>query len=210
MMPNFNEIQSKNWHTREVHAVLDELDTNTMKGLSDADAAARLTRLGSVVGFGPRSPQAGFLSSGIGRQIVWIGALIGLIGLAIAYLFYDPANPDDRSWQTMLFTTLAFLQIGQALASRSSRESFFAQGLRSNPLMMWMVLLTTGLKLIVIYVPVFQEFFRVSPLSITNLGICIIAGSLAFVAIEIDKRLQRFKRSWKWGCYHKDEVMAVT
>jgi Ca2+-transporting ATPase len=145
----------------------------------------------------PRSPQAGFLSAGLGRQIVWIGTLIGLVGLGIAYLFYDPAKPDDRSWQTMLFTTLAFLQIGQALASRSSRESLFAQGLRSNPLMLWMVLLTTGLQLMVIYVPVFQEFFRVSPLSITHLGICIIAGSLTFVAIEIDKWLQRLNNSRK-------------
>ena len=75
--------------------------------------------------------------------------------------------------------------------------------------MLWMVLLTTGLQLMVIYVPVFQEFFRVSPLSITNLGICIIAGSLAFVAIEIDKRLQRFRRSWKWGRYDEAEMMAA-
>ena len=145
----------------------------------------------------PRSPQASFLGGGMGRQIVWIGSFIGLVGLGVAYLFFDLTKPDDRTGQTMLFTTLAFLQIGQALASRSGREAYFAQGLRSNPLMFWLVLLTIGLQLMVIYGPVFQDFFQVSPLSLTNLLICILAGSLAFVAIEMEKWLQRLNRPTK-------------
>ncbi len=143
----------------------------------------------------PRSPQAGFLSEGMGRQIAWIGAFIGLVGLGMAYLLYNPVYPDDRSWRTMLFTTLAFLQVGQALASRSDRESLFTQGIRSNPLMLGMVLLTTGLQLTVIYVPGFQELFSISPLSVANLIICITAGSLVFVAMEIKKWLQRLTSS---------------
>ncbi len=35
-------------------------------------------------------------------------------------------------WQTMVFTTLALLQLGHALAVRSERESFFTLGPRTN------------------------------------------------------------------------------
>ena len=35
----------------------------------------------------------------------------------------------------MIFTSLAFAQVGQALATRSSHASLFSIGLRSNPLM---------------------------------------------------------------------------
>jgi Ca2+-transporting ATPase len=38
--------------------------------------------------------------------------------------------------QTIVFTTLALLQLGHALAVRSERESFFTLGARSNPFLL--------------------------------------------------------------------------
>ena len=107
--------------------------------------------------------------------------------LAITAVSYDPAHPEDQTWQTMLFTTLAFLQVGQALASRSSRESFFTLGWRSNPTLLWLVLAVVALQLLVIYLPVLESFFHVDPLSLPELLICVLAGSLAFWAIEAEK-----------------------
>jgi Ca2+-transporting ATPase len=139
----------------------------------------------------PRSPQASLFSGGLGAHILWVGMLIGLVALGIGYVYYNPASPSDTTWQTMIFTTLAFLQIGQALASRSTQESLFSLGLRSNPLLLWMVLIVFGLQLIVLYVPFLDDFFKVRPLSMTNLFVCLALGSLAFVAIETEKWLKR-------------------
>ncbi len=135
----------------------------------------------------PRQPQASLFNEGLGRQIIWIGVFIGLVALAVVYAFYDPAYPEDQTWQTMLFTTLAFLQVGQALASRSSRESFFTLGWRTNSTLLWLVLVVILLQLLVIYLPVLESFFHVDPLSLPELLICVLVGSLAFWAIELEK-----------------------
>ena len=135
----------------------------------------------------PRQPQASLFNEGLGRHIAWVGIFMGLVALAVTAVFYDPAHAEDQTWQTMLFTTLAFLQVGQALASRSSRESFFTLGWRSNPTLLWLVLAVVALQLLVIYLPVLESFFHVDPLSLPELLICVLAGSLAFWAIEAEK-----------------------
>jgi Ca2+-transporting ATPase len=66
----------------------------------------------------PVLPGSGIFSGGIARHIVWVGGLIGLLALGVGFLYWQQAH---ASWQMMIFTTLAFGQIGQALASRSNR-----------------------------------------------------------------------------------------
>ncbi|MCL4262378.1 MAG: cation-translocating P-type ATPase [Anaerolineae bacterium] len=132
----------------------------------------------------PRAPQASLFSDGLGWHMVWVGCLIAIVGLAIGFFYYDPA---DQTWQTMIFTTLAFLQIGQALASRSSHASLFSMGLRSNTPLLVLALVTFGLQLMVIYLPALERFFQVDPLTLPELAVCLAAGSLVFVAIEIEK-----------------------
>ncbi|MBP6803510.1 MAG: cation-translocating P-type ATPase [Chloroflexi bacterium] len=135
----------------------------------------------------PRQPQASLFNEGLGRHIIWVGVFIGLVGLGVAYAAYNPARAADQTWQTMLFTTLAFLQVGQALASRSSRESFFKLGWRTNPTLLWLTVVVIGLQLVVVYLPGLESFFNVDPLSLPELLICVVLGSLAFWAIELEK-----------------------
>lgn len=139
----------------------------------------------------PRSPQASLLSDGLGLHILWVGVVIGLTALGVGYAYYDPADPANTTWQTMIFTTLAFLQVGQALASRSSHESVFALSLRSNPLLIWMVAATVGLQLLVLYTPFLDPFFKVTPLALVDLLVCVLWGMTALVAIELEKSLLR-------------------
>jgi Ca2+-transporting ATPase len=132
----------------------------------------------------PRARHEGFLTPALRRHISWIGVLIGVVALGVGYAYYQAG---ESSWQTMIFTTLAFLQIGQALASRSTDESLFTLGLRSNPALLIMVLIVFGLQMVAIYVPFFDDFFGVTPLSALELAISAVLGSLAFWAIEIEK-----------------------
>ena len=136
----------------------------------------------------PYAPGEGIFSRGAGAQTIWVGALVGVLGLGIGSWYYFGGSP---AWQTMIFTALAFAQVGQALASRSSRESLWELGLVTNPLLLGMSALVLVLQLAVIYIAPVAEFFSVTPLGLADLGICVLAGLLVFAAIEIEKMVRK-------------------
>lgn len=133
----------------------------------------------------PYSPREGMFSRSTGFQTAWIGLLIGALALGLGAWYYFGGDPN---WQTMVFTSLAFAQIGQALASRSNHASLFAIGLRSNSLMSGMVLTVAVLQLSVIYLSPMQSFFGTSTLSPADLGIALGVGAIVFTAIEAEKK----------------------
>jgi Ca2+-transporting ATPase len=141
----------------------------------------------------PYSPKEGIFSSGLGRHVVWVGALIGLLALGVGYVYWrlDPNGP----WQTMTFTTLAFSQMAQALATRSRRESFFKIGLRSNIPGMILAGVVFILQLAVLYIPFLQSIFYTRPLSVQDLALSLVLSSSVFWAIELEKWLARRKET---------------
>lgn len=133
----------------------------------------------------PRSPKARILSGAVNSYIALVGILIGIIALSIGYIYHDPDDLADKTWQTMIFTSIAFMQVGQALASRSAHPSLFSLGFRTNPLMLWMVVLAIGLQLAAIYLPFLEDFFQVNPLSLVELIVCIVCGIIVFTTIKL-------------------------
>jgi Ca2+-transporting ATPase len=132
----------------------------------------------------PYSPDEGVFSRGAGGQTLWVGILIGTLGLGIGSWYYFDGRPE---WQTMIFSSLAFAQVGQALASRSSRESLWTLGLGSNPLLLGMAALVSLLQLAVIYLPPVAAFFSVTPLSLPDLLVALGTGVLVLAALELAK-----------------------
>ena len=136
----------------------------------------------------PHSPQAGLFSGGLGRHVVWVGLLVGALALGAGGWYYAQQRPQ---WQTIIFTALAFEQIGQALAARSSRESFFRLGLFSNRPLTALVALVFGLQLAAITLPFTEGFFKVVRLTAADVLVCLACGGVVFAAIEIEKWLVR-------------------
>jgi P-type Ca2+ transporter type 2C len=134
----------------------------------------------------PYSPNEGVFSQGAGRQTLCVGILIGVLGLGIGGWYYFNDLPE---WQTMIFTSLAFAQVGQAIASRSNRESILSLGLFSNPLMLGMASLVMILQLAVLYIPPVATFFSVVPLKMPDLLIAVGAGIFVLVILEIAKKI---------------------
>jgi Ca2+-transporting ATPase len=94
-------------------------------------------------------------------------------------------------WQTMVFSILAFSQLGHVLAIRSEREFLIKQGLLSNMPLLGAVMLTVLLQLAVIYLPFANTLFKTEPLSLTELLICFAASTLVFHAVELEKYIRR-------------------
>jgi Ca2+-transporting ATPase len=134
----------------------------------------------------PYSPTEGVFSRGAGKQTIWVGVLIGVLALGLGSWYFFTGHPE---WQTMVFTSLAFMQVFQALASRSEKESFLKMGIMSNPVLTGMIALVVSLQLLVIYSPSLANFFEVLPLKWHDLSITILTGFIVFVSMEMWKRL---------------------
>lgn len=134
----------------------------------------------------PRKPGKGALDRKDYFQLGIIGVAIAAISLGLAIYFYNPQDPKDHTWQTMIFATIGFAQIFQALALRSSAHSPFA--LQTNPLMALVVAATVLLQIAVIYLPFMETFFELVALSLEHLFLSIGAGSCVFFLVLLIER----------------------
>ncbi len=135
----------------------------------------------------PRPTGESILGAGLWRQALWVGLLMAAVVLALQAVAIEAGWP----WQTMVFTTLAFLQLGNALAVRSERVSALRLGLRSNLPLTLAVTGTLLVQLALIYVPALQPLFATEALSAPELVVVLLASTVAFVAVELEKVYRR-------------------
>ena len=140
----------------------------------------------------PISPRESIFSRGLGVDIVWVGVLLGILSLGVGYWEFS-AGADLVVWRTMVFTTLTFAQMGNALSIRSSDDLLVTIGVFSNRLMIGAVLLTVALQLLLLYTPFFQAIFKVAPLSWAQLLLCFVLSWVLFSAVEGVKWLRQRK-----------------
>ncbi len=140
----------------------------------------------------PRPPGEGVFARGLGRHVLWVGALMALVSLATG-LWYSQIAPEI--WQTMVFTTLTLSQLSHVMAIRAGDESLFKVGLLSNKPLLGAVALTFVLQLFAIYAPFFQGFLETEALPVADLAIAIALSTIIFWAVEVEKWLARRKRS---------------
>jgi Ca2+-transporting ATPase len=139
----------------------------------------------------PRPPRESMFARGMGRQIVWVGMLMGLLSLAVGYEYW---HLNDPTWQTMVFTTLTLSQMANVMAVRSERRSLFEIGLKSNILLLGAVVMTVVLQLALIYVPVLQSIFKTVALPVPDLVIAIVVSSVIFWSVELEKWFLRRRK----------------
>ncbi|MEH6758661.1 MAG: cation-translocating P-type ATPase [Parasphingorhabdus sp.] len=122
---------------------------------------------------------------------IWIfGGFMASVTIAAQYGALAAGN---ENWQTMVFTILTFLQLGQALAVRSEKRSAFLFKPFGNPFLIGAILISAGLHLLIIYTQLGQELFHTQPLNVRELGICLIASVAGLAASEVWK-LYRWRR----------------
>jgi hypothetical protein len=120
-----------------------------------------------------------------------MGLLTGTVSLGLGIWGHATGRP----WQTMIFTSLALLQLGNALAVRSERQSVFRLGLGSNRFLGWTVLGTLLVQLGLLYWPPAQTALDLQPLTLAELAIVLVASTTAFWAIEAEKLVSRLRAS---------------
>ena len=129
----------------------------------------------------PRPPSEGVLTRGTWTYVIGVGALLGILCLAVALPLH---RAEDPSWRTALFTTLTFAQMAHVLAIRSRRETLLRRGLFTNRPLLLAVASTVLLQLAAVYAPPLQGIFRTVPLLPGTLALCAAASAALFLVLE--------------------------
>jgi Ca2+-transporting ATPase len=167
-----------------IHILWINLVTDGLPGLALAAEPAERQLMARP----PRHPAESVFAHGLGAHIVWVGLLMGGVSLFTQAWFLTTGH---NHWQTMVFTVLCLSQMGHVLAIRSERESLFSQGFLSNRPLVGAFLLTLGLQLATIYLPLLNRVFKTEPLSAQELAITLALSSVVFVAVEMEKLVKR-------------------
>ncbi len=134
----------------------------------------------------PVSPSAQIFDRRMVRHTLLTGTVIAVTTIMIT-LHQRHSHPG--AWQTVLFTSLAFAQIGQAMALRSFGHSFFQVGFFSNPLLLGMACLVVALQALVVYIPALQQFFNTTSIDYATLAWVFVPGMALFTVLELEKRI---------------------
>jgi Ca2+-transporting ATPase len=135
----------------------------------------------------PRPPQESILGRGLWQRALITGLFMGLVTLGVQAVAIDAG----WAWQTMVFTTLALLQLGNALAVRSERRSILQLGLSTNLPLTFAVVATFIVQLALVYVPALQPIFVTEALGGAELLIVLVASSFGLLGVELEKVISR-------------------
>jgi Ca2+-transporting ATPase len=170
-----------------IHILWINLVTDGIPGL--ALAAERGEK--DIMNRPPRDPKESIFAQGLGIHILWVGFLMGAVAILTQVLFIESSQ---THWQTMVFTVLCLSQMGQVLAVRSEKESFFSLGAFSNKPLLGAVLLTLALQMATIYVPALNPIFKTEPLTAGELAATMLLSTIVFLVVEMEKALKRWRK----------------
>ncbi|MEG4284435.1 cation-transporting P-type ATPase [Microcoleus sp. A006_D1] len=149
----------------------------------------------------PFSPRESIFARGLGSYMIRIGIIFAILTIAMMSWAYGythaPGHRNPEAWKTMVFTTLCLAQMGHAIAIRSNTQLTIELDPRTNVFVWGAVIVTTGLQLMLIYVPPLRAFFGTHYLTPFELLVCFGFSALMFVWIEMEKLFVRLYKARK-------------
>ncbi|RCX08233.1 cation-translocating P-type ATPase [Extensimonas vulgaris] len=170
-----------------IHILWINLVTDGLPGLALAAEPAEP----DVMRRPPRPPRESLFARGLWQDVLGMGLLIAGLCLAVQAWALHTGRAHA---QTMVFTVLTLSQMTYLLAIRCESAPLWRVGLASNRPLLGAVLLTFLLQLGTIYVPWLQPIFKTEPLSAFELGICLAASLLVYLAAEASKAWWRARQ----------------
>lgn len=142
----------------------------------------------------PRKVTSSFFSlSELGRAVVQgLGIASVLLGF---YFFLMEAGKDVSEIRALVFSTLVFSNLFLTLENRSFDQPFWTTLFRPNSILWWLLALTLAIGMGGLFWPPMRTLFGFVPLTISELGKCLLLGLSAVFWFEIPKALRRPKKN---------------
>ena len=140
------------------------------------------TAAANVLHRSPRSPREQLLDRATARRV----AILGLAIATACLLAGAYARHTGHPWQSIVFVTLAFAQLGAAIALRPR-----GAGLTGNPMLSAAVALNVVLAILAVTWHPLRELLHTSPLDANELWVCVAAAILPAVVARVQAMRQR-------------------
>jgi Ca2+-transporting ATPase len=138
----------------------------------------------------PRPPKENLFAGGLIQRILLTGTLMAVASIFIQWWTIKQGY-NVRTQQTAVFTTLCFVQLGNALSVRSVYHSIFSTGLFANRGMWGAIILTVILQLLIVYVPFLHNIFKTASLPVNIMGTILVVTLVCVLLIELLKYLNK-------------------
>ena len=162
------------------------LVTDGLPGLAMVAEAAEK----DVMNQPPRPPKENLFAGGLFARILITGTIMALASIFIQWWGVRQGY-DVKTQQTMVFTTLCFVQLGNALSVRSVYGSIFSTSIFANKGMWGAIALTVILQLLIMYVPFLQPIFKTTALS---WHIMLVIGGVTLASVMLIELVKYFNK----------------
>lgn len=161
----------------------------------------------------PRDPNEKIFSKKSGTFTLLNGLLIGLITLfafmegikfhsdvhSIFLIDFNNISKETIIFaQTMAFSTLSISQLFHAFNLRHETKSIFTTGIFSNRYLVGSVLAGIAIQMTIVSVPIFNDWFNIHSLSITN---WLFIFGVSIIPVIVNEFYKAFKRT-----FHHDQI----
>src|SRR5690606_14983730 len=165
-----------------IHILWINLVTDGLPGLALAAEPAEK----DIMNRTPRPPKENLFAGGMIAKILSTGAIMTIA--AILTQSWAAANGYDTvTQQTMIFTLLCFIQLGNAFSVRSAYNSIFSSQIFLNRGMWGAFLLTIVLQLAIVYIPGLHGVFKTTALEWDTMSVVLLATVASVICIELVK-----------------------
>lgn len=171
-----------------IHILWINLVTDGLPGLALVAEPAEK----DIMNLPPRPPKENLFAGGLILRIFLAGTVMAVASLFIQWWTVKQGYP-VRTQQTAVFTTLCFIQLGNALSVRSVYHSLFSTGLFANRGMWGAIALTVVLQLLIVYIPFLQPIFKTTSLDSRIMITILIATAVSILCVELLKFFNKRK-----------------
>lgn len=126
------------------------------------------------------------------QGLIVLAALLGMFALGfygqVGRWGMEEPNSDELVARSLTFTTLIIANLSLIFANRSGSQPLLQMWQIPNRALVWVCLGTLAGLGLILWLPFLQQLFRLAPLSMPGLLICLLVGSLSGFGLEIFKR----------------------
>ncbi|MCL5986272.1 MAG: calcium-translocating P-type ATPase, PMCA-type [Actinobacteria bacterium] len=142
----------------------------------------------------PRAKNEGMLNLKRLLTVFWQGFVLSAGAVAVYFtgtvLFRSAGIDIARVTETMVFTTLVFVQLFHSFNAKNGENKAFSLNSFNNLFLLGSVLLSIGLQMAIIYIPALQLIFKTVPLNL-NMWLLVLIGAITpVILIDLIKRIK--------------------